>query len=43
MGAAARFNINTADFKNLLKASESVKGNPAFEKAHPKNQPDAEV
>jgi len=43
MGAAARFNVNTTEFKNLLRASESTKSNAAFEKALPKNQPDAEA
>jgi len=41
MFAAARFGVEIADFKRLHEINERCLALPAFEKAHPKNQPDA--
>ena len=41
MFAAARFGVDIADFKRLHEIKERCLALPAFEKAHPKNQPDA--
>ena len=41
MFAAARFGVDIADFKRLHEINERCLALPAFEKAHPKNQPDA--
>lgn len=41
MFAAQRFGIDISDFKRLNEINERCLSLPAFEKAHPKNQPDA--
>lgn len=41
MFAASRFGIEIAEFKRLHEINERCMALPAFEKAHPKNQPDA--
>ena len=41
MFAAARFGVRIDDFKRLHEINERCLALPAFEKAHPKNQPDA--
>ena len=41
MFAAARFGVEITDFKRLHEINERCLALPAFEKAHPKNQPDA--
>ena len=39
--AAGRFGIDLSQFPTLTKINEHCQALPAFEKAHPKNQPDA--
>ena len=41
MFAAERFGINTSSMPRLKEINERCKALPAFEKAHPENQPDA--
>lgn len=41
MFAAARFGVDISGFKRLHEINERCLALPAFEKAHPKNQPDA--
>lgn len=41
MFAAARFGVDISGFKRLHEINERCIALPAFEKAHPKNQPDA--
>jgi len=42
IGSAQRFNVDLSALENVNKVSENLKSHPAFEKAHPKNQPDSE-
>jgi|NOAtaT_6_FD_contig_41_4593656_length_594_multi_5_in_0_out_0_2 maleylacetoacetate isomerase len=39
-GAIMRFGIKIDDFPNIKAVHDNLKDLPAFEKAHPKNQPD---
>ena len=41
MFAAARFGIDLIQFPTLRRIDETCRAHPAFEKAHPANQPDA--
>ena len=43
MFAAARFGVDISGFKLLHEINERCLALPAFEKAHPKNQPDAQA